>query len=67
MPIQEPAHRGVSVTQRINGVSSAGIKGVKQPRGGYLPVNSFEVIDLGGGMVDQGVETVSPWTCWNCS
>lgn len=60
MPIQEPAHMGLSVTQRINGVQRAGIKGIKQPRGGYLPVNSFEVIDLGGGMVDQAVETVSP-------
>lgn len=60
MPIQEPARMGLSVTQRINGVQRAGIKGIKQPRGGYLPVNSFEVIDLGGGMVDQAVETVSP-------
>lgn len=60
MPIQEPAHKRLSVTQRINGVPRAGIKGIKQPRGGYLPVNSFEVIDLGGGMVDQTVENISP-------
>lgn len=60
MPIQEPAHIGLSVTQRIKGISSIGIKGVKQPRGGYLPVKSFEVIDLGGGMVDQTIETISP-------
>lgn len=62
MSIQEPAHMGLSVTQRLNGVSSGGTKipGIKQPRGGYLPVKSLEAIDLGGGMVDQSVETISP-------
>lgn len=39
----------LSVTQRINGVPSAGIKGVKQPRGGYVPPKMLTAIPLGMG------------------
>lgn len=39
----------LSVTQRINGVPSAGIKGVKQPRGGYVPPKMLTATPLGMG------------------
>lgn len=38
-----------SVTQRINGVPSAGVKGVKQPRGGYVPPKMLTATPLGAG------------------
>lgn len=60
MPIQEPAHRRLSVTQRIKGVPKEGIKGVTQPRGGYLPIKLFHSNNLGdGGIEALEVESVS--------
>ena len=61
MPIQEPAHHKLSVTQRIRGVPKANIKGVKQPRGGYLPIKQFHSEDLGdGGIAALHPENISP-------
>lgn len=41
---------GCPVTARINGIK--GIKGIKQPYGGFLPIKSFKKEELGEGELD---------------
>lgn len=61
MTLQEPAHKRLSVTQRIRGVPEAHIKGIRQPQGGYLPIELFHSKELDdGGIEVLGPENISP-------